>query len=130
MGRTLRELEAGLYRRVLRPCARGPTADRACIFVHDEPREHEEWHPADSFAEADGVHFLCPKCFEANRGPVGTHSVICWRPRVPADVSPKPGRWEFHGTSLDDLTLVAGSSSVLLLGGCAAHFFVRNGRIV
>jgi hypothetical protein len=28
-----------------------------------------------------------------------------------------------------DITLVAGSSSVLLTGGCQAHFFVRGGQI-
>lgn len=92
----------------------------------------EVWHVVDRIDDADGVEFLCPKCFEANSGRVGTHAVVCWRPRVPPDIAPKPGRWEFQGTSLDDLTLVAGSSSVLLPGdggGCGAHFFVRNGAI-
>lgn len=82
-----------------------------------------------TLAEADGVEFLCPKCFQANGGPIGTHAVICWAPSVPQDTSPTPGRWEMRGTCVDDLTLVAGSSSVLLKGGCAAHFFVRNGAI-
>jgi hypothetical protein len=45
-------------------------------------------------------------------------------------MSPTPGRWDFQGTGLQDLTLVAGSSSVLLTGGCRAHFFVRDGEIV
>jgi hypothetical protein len=80
--------------------------------------------------DADGLEFLCPICFVANAGPIGTHSVICWRPRVPLDEMPGPGRWEFQGTSLADLTLVAGSSSILLTGGCKAHFFVRAGEIV
>lgn len=84
----------------------------------------------DTVAEADGVIFLCPKCFTANGGSVGTHSVICWRPHVPQTEDPKPGRWEFQGTGLADLTLVAGSSSVLLQGGCNAHFFVRASEIV
>lgn len=83
----------------------------------------------ETLAEADGVMFLCPKCWLANGGPVGTHSVICWHPRVPQTWPPTPGRWEMHGTGLHDLTLVAGSSSVLLLGGCAAHFFIENGQI-
>lgn len=74
--------------------------------------------------------FLCPKCFAANGGNVGTHSCICWRPCVPQTEDPKPGRWEFEGSGLSDLTLVAGSSSVLLQGGCDAHFFVRAGEIV
>lgn len=83
-----------------------------------------------TIAEADGIVFVCPKCFAANGNQrPGVHSIICWRPRVPADVTPGPGRWEFIGTCLDDLSLVAGSSSVLLMGGCNAHFFVRNGAI-
>lgn len=82
----------------------------------------------DNIGEADGVVFLCPKCFEQKGGPKGTHSVICWSPKVSQEVGPKPGRWEMHGSGLDDLTLVAGSSSVQLNGGCDAHFFVRNGR--
>ena len=81
-------------------------------------------------ASADGVLFQCPKCFVALGGAVGCHYVLCWSPKVPDDVVPKPGRWNLVGTSLADLTLVAGSSSVLLVGGCAAHFFVRNGEIV
>ena len=79
--------------------------------------------------EADGIMFLCPVCYKANNGPIGTHSIICWQPHVPKDVSPKPGRWAFNGTNYEDLTLVAGSSSILLTGGCNAHFFIRKGNI-
>ncbi len=78
--------------------------------------------------DADGLMFLCPKCYVANKGPVRTHRVICNRPRVPqASNRVGPGRWEFKGTSLDDLSLVAGSSSVKLEGGCQWHGFVKNG---
>ena len=85
----------------------------------------------DTIEEADGVMFLCPKCFKENGGPVGTHRVLCWRPRVSQEIPPTPGRWEFKGTGYDDLTLVAGSSSIFLTGeGCGAHFFVKNGEIV
>jgi len=83
-----------------------------------------------SIKEADGIVFMCPKCFATNGGLVGTHSVICWRPQVSQDIPPGPGRWEFQGTGYADLTLVAGSSSVALKGGCEAHFFVRNGEII
>lgn len=81
--------------------------------------------------EADGLHFLCPTCFEKNgNSKVGTHSVVCWEPRVPQSTSPKPGRWEMVGSNFEDLTLVAGSSSIQLNGsGCNAHFFIRNGNI-
>lgn len=62
---------------------------------------------------------------------IGTHRIICWRPRVPITPSMVgPGRWDFEGTGYDDLSLVAGSSSVQILGGCAAHFFVRAGEVV
>lgn len=83
-----------------------------------------------TLAEADGIRFLCPKCFAANKGSVGTHSIICWSLSVPQDTRPTPGRWALQGTGFEDLTLVAGSSSVALTGGCAAHFFVRSGQII
>lgn len=79
---------------------------------------------------ADGVLFQCPTCFRANGGPVGTHYVMCWQPHVPQTEPPTPGRWSFQGSSLENLTLVAGSSSVFITEGCKAHFFVRNGEIV
>lgn len=79
--------------------------------------------------EADGVWFLCPKCFRDNGGAEGTHGVVCWRPKVPQSISPVGGRWEMRGTGLHDLSLVAGSSSVHVGGGCNAHFFVTDGEI-
>ena len=120
----LNELEPHFIRREIRPC----DGQGDCITV--SPHTEHEWHIyVDAIADADGVMFLCPKCFLSNGGDIGTHMVICWRPRVSADVSPKPGRWEFEGSGIEDLTLVAGSSSVLLIGGCAAHFHIRNGAI-
>jgi hypothetical protein len=92
--------------------------------------DSHNWRNVDTIGEADGVEFLCPKCFRARGGSVGTHAMICWSPRVPQDTSPTGGRWELHGTGLADLTLVAGSSSVLIKGGCEAHFFIRNGEII
>jgi hypothetical protein len=82
-----------------------------------------------SFDEADGICFLCPKCFRTNGGPVGTHRVLCWRPHVPQTEEPVPGRWEFRGNGFSDLSLVAGSSSILLTAGCRWHGFVENGSI-
>jgi hypothetical protein len=84
----------------------------------------------DDIASADGIEFLCPVCFEKNFGRIGTHMVLCWQPHVPQTVKPGPGRWNFEGTGYADLTLVAGSSSVQLMGGCNAHFWVRGGEIV
>jgi hypothetical protein len=80
-------------------------------------------------AEANGIRFLCPKCFAANGGAEGTHSVICWSPGAPVDIRPAPGRWRLEGSGFGDLSLVAGSSSVQLLGGCDAHFYVDGGLI-
>lgn len=72
------------------------------------------------FAAAQGVMFLCPKCFITNGGAVGTHRVTCWfRDKgVPDAMRPGPARWPATGTSLADLTL---TPSVLLLSGCAWH---------
>jgi len=120
----LTEVEPQFLRHTIRACAPGP--DCNVISPHTE---HEEYVYVDALADADGIMFLCPKCFAANGGPVGTHSVICWRPRVPANVSPGPGRWEFHGTGYGDLSLVAGSSSVLLTDGCRWHGFVTGGEV-
>ena len=88
-----------------------------------------EIHRYCEFDEADGIQFLCPKCFRSNSGRVGTHSIICWRPRIPQTVYPKPGRWEFLGTGISDLTLVAGSSSILLTSGCMWHGFIEGGNV-
>jgi hypothetical protein len=82
-----------------------------------------------SIADADGLWFLCPKCFRQNNGSVGTHGVLCWKPTVPQTISPGPGRWNMEGTGFDDLSLVAGSSSVLLTSGCRWHGFVRQGDV-
>lgn len=80
----------------------------------------------DALTDADGVIFLCPKCYAANGGSVGTYSIICWKPGVAPEHLPGPARWPMTGASLADLTL---SPSVLIIGGCAAHFFVRGGAI-
>jgi hypothetical protein len=83
----------------------------------------------ETIGEADGLWFLCPKCFLANGGAKGTHGVICWSPSVPQDTSPTPGRWNLVGSSFDNLSLVAGSSSVQLNGGCSWHGYVKNGEV-
>lgn len=89
--------------------------------------------PVLSLADAHGISFLCPKCFAENRGPVGTHLVVCWfHGKVPGDADPKPGRWNPVGTGYDDLSFVPGhgkSNSVLLLGGCRWHGFITNGDV-
>lgn len=80
--------------------------------------------------QAQGVEFLCPKCFLANGGAVGTHLVLCWFADrgVPDYVHPIPGRWVPAGTNLEDLTFVGpNAASVLLTGGCQWHGFIKQG---
>ena len=108
-------------------------------FVRYEERDgHKYIHHVDTLAEAQGVMFLCPKCFKANGGPKGTHQILCWSRSAGASehAEPRPGRWQMVGTGLDDLTLNGdlagapgqGARSVLLLSGCEWHGFVTNGE--
>ncbi|SRR6266851_2826294 len=86
----------------------------------------------DSIDGAQGIFFLCPKCWAANGdSAIVTHGIIVWfanprnAPPVPKDCVPKPARWTMAGTSLQDLTL---TPSILLTGeGCGWHGFVTNG---
>lgn len=102
------------------------------------------WHHfhVDTIAEAQGIWFLCPKCFDKNGGRQGTHGVICWsRSRgVPDSAVPGPGRWKIEGTGYDDLTVNADppstARSVALKGNCwpgeggaGWHGFVTNGEV-
>lgn len=104
-------------------------------YIDDEieEREHDAVYHVfvDTLGEAQGIQFLCPKCYAANNGAVGTHIVICWFVgKVPDDIDPKPGRWTPQGTGIDDLTFVPSegrTQSVLLTGGCGWHGLVVNG---
>lgn len=96
-------------------------------LIHWDPAEPDRFRAVDTVGEANGVWFLCPKCFRENDGPVGTHRIICWAPEVPLTQTPGPGRWNLVGTGLDDLSLVAGSSSIQLTGGCQWHGWVKSG---
>lgn len=125
-GMRLTDLDPHFVKREIRPCAGHAVEDCGVTSPHTQ---HEYHVFIDSMDDADGVWFDCPKCFLANGGPVGTHAILCWRPRVPPGIDPSPGRWELQGTGMADLTLVAGSSSIALQGGCAAHFYIRNGAI-
>lgn len=89
----------------------------------------------DAIEQAQGITFLCPKCFAANGGTRGTHGVICWsRARgTPDDALPGPGRWKLDGTGYHDLSLNADppatARSVLLTGGCGWHGYVTAGEV-
>ncbi len=118
---------ADLQATFVRHLAPGWTAEDGEVYPHGGTQEVEQ------LAEADGLEFLCPKCFVANGGEVGTHRVICWFVgKVPDWVRPGPGRWTPQGTGLNDLTFVPSegrSQSVALTGGgCAWHGFVTDGK--
>lgn len=94
--------------------------------------DERTFHYVDEIGVAHGISFLCPVCFQKNNGPVGTHSMICWfnGRGVPDSINPGPGRWNPSGTGYNDLTFVGpGATSVLLTGGCNAHFHIVNGQI-
>lgn len=100
------------------------------VFLTREDDIHRR--ETDTLDGADGIMFLCPKCYEKNRGSRGTHVIVCWFVgRVPDSEMPGPGRWTPQGTSLDDLTFVPSegrSQSVLLTGGCQWHGYVTKGH--
>lgn len=104
------------------------------FLVFERDGERKFFRTVDTIAQAQGIKFLCPKCFAQNGGPAGTHSVICWsRSRgTPDDVEPLPGRWTFEGSGFADLTLngdpPGGARSVALGGGCDWHGFITNGE--
>jgi hypothetical protein len=83
--------------------------------------------------QAQGLLFLCPKCFAENKGPVGTHTCeVSFEGRgvLPHQGSHnkdgKPVRWNVAGSDLQNLTL---TPSILLEGGCAWHGFITNGEV-
>ena len=82
----------------------------------------------DTLEDAQGILFLCPKCFASNGGPVGTHSVICWFKHrgVPDDLEPGPGRWEPSGLGYHDVSLTP-SVNLSDPGGCLWHGWVKEG---
>lgn len=101
-------------------------------FLKHEPKDGQNIIIRDvTIAEADGILFLCPKCYTENPGAARIHSVRCWSPKISKTVDPSPGRWALVGTGFHDLSLEATPArSVLLDGGCNAHFLVTNGEVM
>jgi hypothetical protein len=100
---------------------------------YERDGQHVYHRKVETMAEAQGVMFLCPKCFESNGGRRGTHMVVCWSEErgTPLEATPGPGRWALRGTGFHDLTLdgyLGRSRSVALMGGCAWHGFITNGE--
>lgn len=97
---------------------------------------YERYGAAETIDQAQGLMFLCPKCFAANgRLRRGVHQILCWsRSRgVPDDATPGPGRWAMQGTSYENLSLVAdppnSMHSIKLASGCKWHGFVTDGEV-
>jgi len=105
------------------------------------PREHTIHRTIDAngeytvrvpFALAEGIEFLCPKCFAENNGARGTHGCnVTFADRgEPDDMGShnKEGnavRWNVSGDSFENLTT---TPSILLEGGCAWHGYITNGE--
>lgn len=105
--------------------------DRGCPSKKvTAPREYKS--PVNTFAEAQGVVFDCPKCSLVDRG----RSHLCEatfedRGVLPNQGTQKPGgqpvRWKIEsGTGFHDLTL---SPSILLVGGCEWHGHIIKGEV-
>lgn len=89
--------------------------------------------PIDSFGEAQGIWFLCPKCFLANGGAKGTHCcdvTFADRGALPEQGSHgdngEPTRWTVSGSNYEDLTTLP---SILIKGGCGWHGYITNGEV-
>jgi len=86
--------------------------------------------PTSSFAAADGVTFLCPRCV-ALFGASASHSVAAWSSTgaAPAGLAPPGTRWRMYGTGVADLTLVADPprDDVFLRSACTWQGQVVNG---
>ena len=109
----------------------GPGETAADVPSHEVTGPKTYSVPVASFAEAQGVWFLCPLCFEKNGGNVGTHwCEVTFAGRGALDhqgshgSDGRPTRWNASGTSLADLTT---TPSILLGGGCAWHGYITNG---
>lgn len=78
-----------------------------------------------TLAEADGIRFLCPKCFMEHGGPEGTHQI-----RIPfVGRGLGPAGWQVSGTTFSDLTLMPSIALPADGGGCGYHGFVTNGEV-
>ena len=96
-------------------------------LVHYGVEELHEGEHSETQAQAQGVMFLCPVCFQRNGGAVGTEHVLLWfRDRgVPDAETPGPGRWLATGTGFEDLTLAPSVN----VDHEHWHGFITNGEV-
>ena len=90
-------------------------------------------HHGFSFEEAQGISFLCPRCFVKNNGKAGTHTChVTFKGRyVGASQGIGDGkggfpRWKAQGSGFEDLTL---TPSVQIVGGCGWHGYITDGEV-
>lgn len=122
--------ELGRFHKANLPCLTDFTLAHTDACWEERMHDQQYYVNVDKLEEADGLYFKCPKCYHTKGDTdIGVHSILCWRPRVPTNIEPGPGRWEIVGTDFSNFSLVAGSSSVALTGGCMAHFFVKEGQV-
>lgn len=86
-----------------------------------------EFHNVDSVAEAHGLWFDCPMCYDTS----GHGVLVGFAGRNPPKPLSRgsdgqPTKWEVSGSSLDDLVL---SPSIQLHGGCNWHGFVGMSNV-
>ncbi len=86
---------------------------------------------AEVLDQAQGIYFLCPQCFKANGGAVGTHLCeVTFEGRGALDhqgthnSKGQPVRWHVSGSGFGDLST---SPSILLEGGCGWHGYITKG---
>lgn len=89
------------------------------------------WHDVATREEADRVSFLCPKCYTANGGKVGTHRIAIdfVGGRQPDEDcmhndQGQPVRWTVSCDTFETLDL---KPSIQILGGCNWHGFINYG---
>lgn len=122
----LRELEVELVSYY----SRSSTAEE--LELNPGYPQHTGYRLVEKLEDADGVWFLCPKCFKANGGEVGTHAV-----RIGFKGIAKPGTygynkkgepvlWAMQGHGVDDLQL---TPSIQLEGGCNWHGYVGSSGV-
>jgi len=106
-------------------------------FTDDDIEEvtgPRDWYIPVPIAQAQGIHFLCPVCFAANKRPIGTHGVqVGFVGKAPPGTfsqgkDGKDSRWNVAGTDFTNLTL---TPSIALDAdvGCKWHGFVTNGEV-
>ena len=85
-----------------------------------------------TLTEAQGILFLCPKCFGPN-GKIGCHycEVTFDLPDVPDGIGTHNSagnsvRWKVTGTNYADLSTMP---SILVEGGCDWHGYITNGQV-